>query len=531
MKTGKRPFLNMIGALFAAMLLAGTARAADLYVRAGAEGSGTKEAPSGLLWKALDKAVRGDVIHVAEGTYNGKGGCGHFMIKVPDLTLVGGYASDFSARDPFKHPTVLERAKDYAGDWTGLPEGIIASKEGADAGGLILDGFTLNAQSRNGYYDDGSINIAKSYPGRALHVSGANVKIRNCVLLNPLGPGIESPWTGPDNEVVNTFIVDTFREGLSTRSSQKGAAVHIRNCTFAFTWFYPTQGGGIPVFVGREGKTVLENNVIAYTHTEGGSAGYAVSNTFGNDRTALKGNVFFSNPAGYYKYMDEDKKNLLITKPAELKDLDADPSSYMLEKAGGNADADPGIEPPQSFLEAFGKAAPPSEETKPRTNYGLAYPVESVTSLASKLPGKGVQLAGPFAEYKSAAAAEARTYSETDFSSFQKGASGLRSLAGKPVSFKAGMGPKTFTYLLASAPREKYDCYKLNMPGENEMSIKFIHGYFLKGSAAAKAWERFLKRKTEYAQDGLIIKGTAFYAGTDSYNYPAAVLIDAVEVP
>ena len=35
-------------------------QAADVYVKAGAEGKGSKDAPYGEIWKALDKANRGD---------------------------------------------------------------------------------------------------------------------------------------------------------------------------------------------------------------------------------------------------------------------------------------------------------------------------------------------------------------------------------------------------------------------------------------------------------------------------------------
>ena len=63
------------------------------------------------MWKALSKSVRGDVIHVTAGTYNGKGGSGAFIVKVPNLTLAGGYNSDFSKRDPFKFFTIFLRVK------------------------------------------------------------------------------------------------------------------------------------------------------------------------------------------------------------------------------------------------------------------------------------------------------------------------------------------------------------------------------------------------------------------------------------
>jgi len=313
----------MFTVLLAAIIWCAAARGADWYVRAGAEdGDGTKAAPYADPWKALDKAARSDVIHVAQGTYNGKGGSGHFLIKVPNLTLAGGYTDDFSARDPFHNLTILERAADYKGDWTGLPEGIIAGDQHSDHSGMIIDGFVLDGQSRNVYAGEGGdIVIGESYKGVAFIANHPNIKIRNCIIINPLGDGVYAAWSGKENEITNTFILNTFYNAVATRSAQPDSVTRIKNCTIAFCWFYPTRGGGMSVFVGRQGQTIMENNIFAFNQTEGGEAGYGVSNTMGNFDTVLKNNIFFQCQGGYYKYMDDDKQSLLVWKPSELKDL------------------------------------------------------------------------------------------------------------------------------------------------------------------------------------------------------------------
>jgi len=314
---------TMFAVLLAVFFMCAAAQGADWYVRAGAEdGDGTKAAPYANLWKALDKAARGDVIHVAKGTYNGKGGSGHFLIKVPNLTLAGGYTDDFSARDPFHNLTILERAADYKGDWTGLPEGIIAGDQHSDHSGMIIDGFVLDGRSRNVYAGEGGdIVIGESYKGVAFIANHPNIKIRNCIILNPLGDGIYAAWGGKENEITNTFILNTFYNAVATRSAQPNSVVKIKNCTIAFCWFYPTRGGGMSVFVGRQGQTIMENNIFAFNQTEDGEAGYGVSNTMGNFDTVLMNNIFFQCQGGYYKYMDDDKQSLLVWKPSELKDL------------------------------------------------------------------------------------------------------------------------------------------------------------------------------------------------------------------
>lgn len=502
--------------------------AEDIYVKAGASGKGNKDAPYGYLWKALDKAKRGDVIHVAAGTYNGKSGCGAFDIKVPELTLVGGYNADFSERNPFKHLTILERAKDYRGDWQGLPEGIIAGS--GDHSNLIVDGLVLNGQSRNDYSEGGSINFKKSYMGRAFQAESADIKIRNCIIINPAGEGIYCTWSGKHNEISNTFVVNTFYNGISTRSAQPNSEIRIKNCTIAFCWFFPSKGGGISVFVGRQGKTIMENNIFAMSHTEGGEAGFGVTNTFGNDETVMKDNVFYRCPGGYYKYMDAGKKNLLVAKPEELKELNEEAEANMLAEASGNAEEDPQLTPDEKYFTAFGnfvESKVEDDKGSQRQNYGMAYPLEAVVpNLVSKLDGKGVQANGPFAEYKSKAVATGKEYKEAQFAAFAKDRA--KTWSGQAVSFKAGLGTNATSWLLKNVERKDYDCVKLNAPGESEPTRNYVMGYLLKGSEAAKNWAKYLKKKEKYAAEGVTIRGTAWYAGSDTYSYPVCVVIDEV---
>ena len=72
----------MAVALFGAFAL--TAFGADLYVSKSTgnnKSAGTKDAPLKNLWKAVDKAKDGDVIHVAAGNYNGQMNKGWIEVK------------------------------------------------------------------------------------------------------------------------------------------------------------------------------------------------------------------------------------------------------------------------------------------------------------------------------------------------------------------------------------------------------------------------------------------------------------------
>ncbi len=534
--------------------MAASVSAADWYVRAGASGRGTgPDSPYDEVWKALEKAVRGDVIHVAEGVYHGKGGSGHFIVKVPELKLVGGYSPDFKERDPFKRHTVLERARDFKGDWVGLPEAIVAGE--ADHSGFVLDGFVLNAESRNSYKDDVISLRAPTYLGMLIQLSSPNVKIRNNILLNPAGDGIYCVWQGQDNVIENNFILNTFYAAIETRSAQPDSRILIKSNTIAFGWFYPSKGGAIGILVGRQGATIIDSNVIAFMQTEGGEAGFGVTNTFGNPDTVMRGNVFFALSGGYYKYMDVNGQSLVVWKPSELEDLN-DPDfcyDYMLAESGGNRDADPGFLPDKGFAGKFSAsvASEPGKldmgalnewrrmmglplEAAPgsaRKNFGFPYPLAAVApGMVSKLAGVGARIDAPLLSYRSEpAAAEKPSYEKVEFSSFKKGQPNARGNEGRPVEFLAGLGDAKMTFELEQAPRADYLCYQVIKPGSTSAStIEAIYVYILKGSPAQKQWDALYRNKADTYKAGVTIRGRAFDFKNQSYSYPVGIILDEV---
>jgi hypothetical protein len=58
-------------------------------------------------------------------------------------------------------------------------------------------------------------------------------------------------------------------------------------------------------------------------------------------------------------------------------------------------------------------------------------------------------------------------------------------------------------------------------------SVDELVGRGAGATEAAKTWEKLFKKKENYA-DGIIIKGTAFWAGSDNFSYPVGVVIDEV---
>ena len=84
------------------------ARGHNWFVRAGStESDGTRNRPFHDVFQALEKAEGGDTIHVAGGHYFGKLRCGRWNIAVHNLTLLGGYDTNFQTRDPWLNHTLF----------------------------------------------------------------------------------------------------------------------------------------------------------------------------------------------------------------------------------------------------------------------------------------------------------------------------------------------------------------------------------------------------------------------------------------
>jgi len=546
-------------ALGVMLAVASTSFGADVYVKSGGTGKGASPDDAfGELWKAVERAKIGDVIHVAAGRYNGKGGAGHFTVKVPDLTLVGGYDGTFSQRDPFKNLSILERAKDYRGDWTGLPEGIVAGDEHADHSGLTVDGFVLDGRSRNVYSPDGTkIELKGSYKGVLFQTNHKNTKLRNSILLNPCGSGIYCAWQGEDNEVTNCFVLNTMFSAIETRSAQPDSKVLLKNNTIAFGWNYPTKGGSIGIFVGRQGQTIIENNVIALLQGEGGEGGIGVINGFGNEDTIMKNNLFFSCTGGFYKYMDGNKDNLLLWKGSEFESLndEDDCEDFMLAESGDNREGDPGLKPDMRFATIFAnfvESVPgklnmdfmnqwrrsvglplQAEPGSARQNYAPAYPLDKVVpGLESSQAGVGVRLDGPFATYRSKAAeALPENFEDCAVADFAKGAKFGSGNDGRAVAFTAGIGDSKLIFEIGdAAPRSEFDGYQLLAPGEKSTTRDYVVGYFRRGSEAHKDFLKLLKKKDKYNEKGGVrFRGQAFDFANKNYPYPVGVVVLGVD--
>jgi hypothetical protein len=298
------------------ILLAGffvsPAMAKDIYVSkttGSNKGAGTKEAPKKLLWKVIGKLAPGDRVHVAEGVYNGKKKSGTMpVIPVGDIHIVGGYSTDFSARDPFKHLTIITGVADRQADTREVFQYAPSNPRKCE-GPIVLDGFLIDRGCGNYYSGHGeggtdkqagfkdtscwgyqAINKKKSGSDPAIELLGVtSFTVRNMILVNNPWWGI-SVKAGGKGEVLieNNLILSYQGRGIEAITGGGWGAPKyvIRNNTVAFGSAMEGRALSLDPQKGK-GTVLVEKNVLAF----GAQTGYMTK--FGADALTLNDNLFF----------------------------------------------------------------------------------------------------------------------------------------------------------------------------------------------------------------------------------------------
>ncbi|MBO7148035.1 MAG: right-handed parallel beta-helix repeat-containing protein [Lentisphaeria bacterium] len=290
---------------------------ADIYV-ARAKGKnknpGTKEAPVRNIWKAIEIAKPGDVIHITAGTYHGKMSSGWINLNKP-VSLIGGYSKDFAQRDPLKFHTLLRPTNKQ--NATKPVFGTLTAdfrKFGA-ASNVVIDGLIIDHTDANNYhakngkpegFAEGMYMIppakgSKPMPSLdryALHAnSDGNLTIQNCLFLNSSNYAVNVQHFSGNVKILNNVFMNSRMVAAEVRSTNgKPFAVNYEFAynTVLFTWTrtkeFEDMGYGVRT---NEGITSnLHHNILGLNCM----AGY--DNTKGNSKkkkVTLENNVFFLN--------------------------------------------------------------------------------------------------------------------------------------------------------------------------------------------------------------------------------------------
>ena len=309
----------------ASLVCAVSLSAADIYVSLSTgknKNAGTREAPLKNLWKALEKAETGDVIHVAEGLYPGKATSkGTFRMEKP-VSIIGGYSPDFASRDPLKHRTLFQAKNDsyVRGNCLGVLHLEFDKTMNAPKGfSMVLDGLIFDEGQANSYhavkgkpegFDTGmwlegpAKNIADKQvsPNRYMIYSATasrgegDITIRNCAFVNGGNIALNLAWYKGKVKVENCVFCNNRMIGASVTCSSAQTPVkwEFKNNTVLYTWsrLNDLADMGFGVRTNEKVESEIEDNIIGLNVLTG------FDNTKGNPqtkKTKIDGNVFFLN--------------------------------------------------------------------------------------------------------------------------------------------------------------------------------------------------------------------------------------------
>lgn len=225
--------------------------------------AGTKDAPLKNIQKAVELAQPGDVICVAEGNYYGLLNSGVIRID-KGLSILGGYATDFSERDILEHRTYVQPTATSNGTAEGqgtIHICVMAPETLVELDGLIIDrGNSIAYNPRGEAWPDGvdspmmqpigtagvgapDVTENQVYTSETALVyiqtgSKCDVTIRNCAFINGPNFGIMGSTNKTRIIIDNCVFVNIRMAAVELRGSNAAinSETHFTNNTILFTW-------------------------------------------------------------------------------------------------------------------------------------------------------------------------------------------------------------------------------------------------------------------------------------------------------
>ncbi|MBO4282441.1 MAG: DUF1565 domain-containing protein [Bacteroidales bacterium] len=291
---------------------------------------GSQNAPFKNLQKALDVAESGATIRVAEGNYYGMLNSGNIIISKP-VSIIGGYAANFSERDIRKHPTLIQPSAASNGSAQGMGtiqlKSIVAPDQTVLIDGLIMDrGYSIS-YNRDGKGKPEGVESPMMNPIGVKGIGGENftedvlttetamiyfdgyqgvvnsvhVVIRNCAFLNCPNFGILGMLKGGSLTVDNSLFVNVRMATLDVRGADIKSVIPITftNNTVLFVWSrlrdLEDMGYGYRMIPGTS-NTICNNifgcavfSALDRTHVDSDKAREAMR------KEVVKNNIFFLN--------------------------------------------------------------------------------------------------------------------------------------------------------------------------------------------------------------------------------------------
>lgn len=293
-------FLAAIAAVFSVGL---STHAADYYVSAstGKGKTASKEEPAKDLGNILSKLLPGDTVHIAGGTYTGRGDNGSDVITVP-VSLIGGYSDDFSTRDPWGEHRTIFGGDNLSENFDSGPRVMIdlMRYREKEMPPILVDGLIFDESSRNRYVSknkleivrmanpktgenptpsQGALVIRASKTGNFDPAAHWDITVTNCAILNSAptqGALSVAGHKGSQVKILNNLLINNtgtaILAGTKYVGEEEPPSFEIANNTVLFTWKYEP---GAQSYSGNsfkaDGNTTvdLHNNVFAFADRVG----------------------------------------------------------------------------------------------------------------------------------------------------------------------------------------------------------------------------------------------------------------------
>lgn len=224
---------------------------------------GSREHPLKNIQAAIDLASPGDEIRVAEGNYYGLSDAGNIRID-KGVSIVGGYAADFSERDVLRHRTFVQptAASNASAQGQGTVQINVRQEDAlVELDGLIMDRGNSVAYNPRGEGRPEGVETPMMQPVGSAGVgalgvsdpqvyttetaivyiqtgSKSHVAIRNCAFLNGPNYGLLGATYAAEVTVDNCIFVNIRMAAVELRGSAASAnsRTHVTNSTILFVW-------------------------------------------------------------------------------------------------------------------------------------------------------------------------------------------------------------------------------------------------------------------------------------------------------
>ena len=242
-----------------------SAAAQDLYVNSATgknSNDGSKGNPFKNIQKAADVAADGATIHVAEGNYFGNLDNGSITVTKP-VKIIGGYSSDFSARDVLKYLTMVQPSQATTATSSKPTFSITVKKPGTEVvvDGLIFDRGNAIAYSAKGEGKPEGVESPKMVDGTPLEgVGGPNldipkskykdlamfsvgnatcdITIQNCAFINAPYYGVSGTFQGKKIVINNCVFINCRMAAVEVPGGlpKEDPDFYFTNNTVLFSW-------------------------------------------------------------------------------------------------------------------------------------------------------------------------------------------------------------------------------------------------------------------------------------------------------